>query len=149
MADVRDFVAYQEQAVDVLTFDFDASIVPDTNRYDLGLGSVQVGLTVALVSDSTVGLGATGGYPTGKLVKVEGTKCSVQCKGTMLLRYATGTPPIVGRGVQVDGAGNVISPAGGVRLATERGIVVSLGKTTDSTGVAAPTGYLFAAVYFS
>lgn len=149
MADIRDYVDFIEQSVDVLTFGFDSSIVPDLSMYDLGLGSAQVGLAVTVTADSTIGLGTNGEFPIGKVVKVEPTKCSVQTKGTMLLPYATGSAPIVGRGVQVDGAGHVFTPAGGVRLATERGIVLKLNQTTDSTGVAAPAGYLYAEVYFS
>lgn len=140
MSDVRDTLLFNEQGAEILTLAYDTSIVRDANRYDGLNGSAQVGDLVALVSDSTVGLGTTGNYPFGKLLKVEITKCSVQVGGVMQVPYvsANANPPIVGRGIQVDGAGNAISPAGGVRLALERGIVLSLDATNQVCSVYFP-----------
>ncbi len=136
MSDVRDFTDYNEQAPELLTFSFDSSIVADPNRYDLGTGwttpAFTDGVVVGLVSDSTVGLGVSGGYPLGKLVSVQNDKCSVQVAGTMQFAVNSVTPPIVGRGITLDGAGKATYPGGGTRLATERGIVLSIG--TDNLG---------------
>ncbi len=135
MASVRNTPAFSEIAPVTATFKIDSSIVPDLNRYDLGLGSAQVNDVVTLTSDSTCGLGSAGNFVLGQLLKVEPDgNATVQIGGVINAPYNTGggTPPLVGRGIQVDGTGLATTPAGGVRLATERGIVLML--TTDEYG---------------
>lgn len=118
-----------------------STITYDASNYNLGYHNTLLasnaaaglpGPAVALVSDSTVGLGTSGGWLLGRLESVESDlACTVTQRGIVGFPYTIGggTVPIIGRGVQVDGAGKVISPAGGVRLATERGTVVHLDST--------------------
>lgn len=133
MADTRDYVDFNEQGLELLSFAYNGTIVRDPSHYNLGNGSAQVGMLVGVVADGTVGLGASGGFPLGRLMRVEDTKCTVAVGGVMQVPYVVlnANNPIVGRGIQLDGAGNAISPAGGVRLATERGIVLSLDATNQ------------------
>ncbi len=138
MADVRDTVDFNEQDMGLLSFNYDNTIVQDTSHYDMGNGSTQTGMVVAMVSDATVGLGASGDFPLGKLVKVETTKCTVQYRGTMQLPYLVGSVPTIGRGITIDGAGNAQQAAGGARGAVERGIVLSLDTTNHFVKVYFP-----------
>jgi hypothetical protein len=134
MADVRATASFNEMDPKTATFKYDGTVVYDPSAYNLGNHSAQVGKTVTMASDSTAGLGASGNFPLGKIIAVESDGfMSVQYGGAMALPYnpGGGNLPVVGRGVQVDGAGLVISPAGGVRLATERGIVVALDSTNS------------------
>lgn len=129
MADVRAIVGFNETDAKTITVKYDNSVVYDSSAYDLGNHSAQVGFGVSMVSDSTAGLGSSGNFPLGKIIAVESDGfMSVQVGGGLVFPYTVGggTQPIIGRGVQVDGTGKVISPAGGVRLATERGIVTAL-----------------------
>ncbi len=134
MASVRVAPIFQEQGILTLTLEYDTSIVYDASYYDGTNHSAQVGDLVALVSDSTAGLGSSGNYPLGKLIKVEPNACTVEIGGVVSVPYVStnANPPLVGRGIQVDGAGNAITPAGGARLATERGTVLSLNSTTQT-----------------
>ena len=74
--------------------------------------SPQVGMAVAITATGTntpqVGLGAAGNECLGKLMAVEADgSCTVQVGGVMYLPYATGTPPVPGAYVTVDGTGKV------------------------------------------
>lgn len=134
MADVRAVVGFGESLEGIYTFSKNGTIVYTSSYYDGTNHSAQVGMAVELVSDSTVGLGTTGHWPLGKLTRVESDGfVSVATRGVLALPYNSGNanPPLVGRGVQVDGAGLVITPAGGARLATERGTVLSLDATNS------------------
>src|SRR5258705_13439876 len=113
MADVRGAAAYDEMQPVLMTFDYDGTIVLDPSHYSLSQGSAQVGKVVTLVAGGQVGLGASGGYPLGKLIKVESDKCTVQIAGSMGLPYLGGSIPAVGRGVFIDGAGNAQQATGG------------------------------------
>lgn len=128
MGSVRSKTLYNEQGLLTLSFNYDGTIVYTGSFYDGSNHSAQIGKLVVLASDSTVGLGTTGGFPLGKLIKVEPNACTVEVAGTVQVPYisANANPPLVGRGITTDGAGNALTPAGGVRLATERGIVLSV-----------------------
>jgi hypothetical protein len=128
MASVRVKPAFRDQGLLLLTFRYDTSIVYDASYYDGTNHSAQYGMLVALVSDSTVGLGSSGNYPIGKLVKIEPNTCTVEVAGTIEVPYASGYAPTVGLGVTVDGAGNALAGAS-PRAATERGIVLALDTT--------------------
>ncbi len=135
---VRGTPSYNEQGILTLPFEYDSTIVYDPSYYDGSFHAALLnnnvnGVLVALTVGSTVGLGTSGAYPMGKLVKVEPNSCTVEVGGTMAVPYvsANANPPLIGRGIQTDGAGNAISPAGGVRLATERGIVLALDTTNQ------------------
>lgn len=140
MADVRAVASYSELSPFTATFKIDGTTVTYTpSNYDGTNHSAQVGKAVSLVADSTIGLGAAAAWTLGKLIKVESDGfATVQYGGVMALPYvvANPNPPLIGRGVQGDGAGNVISPAGGVRLATERGTVISLDAVNQLAYVA-------------
>jgi hypothetical protein len=128
MADVRAIVGFNELDAKNLTVKYDGTIIFDPSAYNLGNHSAQVGKAVTMASDSTAGLGASGNYPLGKVLAVESDGfMSVQYGGGIAFPYnpGGGTPPVIGRGVTVDGAGLVIT-TGGARVATERGIVVAL-----------------------
>jgi hypothetical protein len=129
MADVRGAPGYAELDPVVATFTYDGTIVFDASRYDLLNGSAQVGDAVVLVAGGQVGLGATGGRPIGKLIKVERDVCAVQIGGVVGLPYLAGSVPAIGRGITVDGAGNAQQAAGGSRGSVERGEVLYLDTT--------------------
>ena len=135
MASSRIGITFEDMYDQTLTFNIDGTTVTaDTNRYNLGNGSAEIGMMVELVSDATIGLGTTAHYPLGKLIKVETDGvCSVVTAGVVGVPYVAlnANPPLVGRGVQIDGAGNVITPSGGTRLATERGQVLHLDSTNQ------------------
>jgi hypothetical protein len=132
MADPRASTVYTEQHADHLPFKKHSSITYTASNYDGTNHSPDIGKAVTLSGDSQAGLGSSGDYLLGALVRVESDGwVTVQVGGTFGFPYTVGggTAPIVGRGVQVDGAGKVITPAGGNRLATERGTVLSLDAT--------------------
>lgn len=142
MSSVRAWITFQELHNKVVTFKYDSSIVANTDRYGGSNGSAQIGKAVAKAADSTVGLGSTGNWPLGTVQKVDPDGfCSVVVGGIVAMPYVANNanPPLLGRGVQVDGSGNAISPAGGARLATERGIVLSLDSSAGLAYVLFPT----------
>lgn len=112
MPSVRKAPGFNELSPARFTFYYDSSIVYDSSDINGGNHSNQVGMAVALVSDSTVGLGAAGGIFRGALVAVESDgSCTVQVGGVCRVPYVAATPPIVGHGVTVTGAGAVTSAA--------------------------------------
>lgn len=144
MADPRAIVGFKEQDPRFLTFKYDSSIVYDPSMYDLVMGhSLQVGKAVTQVSDSTVGLGAAGGVFAGLLVRVESDGfCTVQVGGTMGVPYVVATPPIVGRGVTVDGAGNVTSAGAGATLGEASSSAQVLALVASDPTTATPVAYV-------
>jgi hypothetical protein len=146
MASVRVAPAFTEQGILLLTFEYDGTIVYDASYYDGAyhnslLNNAAQGVLVELVSDSTVGLGTDAHYPIGKLIKVEPNACTVEVAGTIVVPYNASNSsvvPLVGRGIQVDGYGYAKTPTGGARLATERGIVLSVDSTNHLAYVLLP-----------
>lgn len=117
MARIRP-VLWNENDAHYSTFYYDGTIVYDANDIATDNHSGQVGKAVAVVGDSEVGLGAAGGIFRGKVVVVEEDGvCTVQDGGVVEVPYLAATPPIVGRGVTVDGAGNVTSASAGATAA--------------------------------
>lgn len=119
MANPRDIRFYEELQYHGTTYKGDGSIVfvqvPTfgTNH------SAQIGLSCALVSDHTIGLGASGNPLLGKIKTVEAdSNCAVQDDGFMTFGYAAndGTAPVVGTGVTVDGVGGVIKATAGLTI---------------------------------
>ncbi len=118
MASVRKNPFYNEVGGKWLTFLYDSSIVYDPSDIATDNHSAQVGMAVAIVSDSTVGLATSGKLFRGTVVAVESDgACTVQVGGVCKVPYLNSAPPIVGRGVTVDGAGNVTSASGGATAA--------------------------------
>lgn len=140
MASVRKAPFYNEVGGKWLTFFYDSSIVYDPSDIATDNHSAQVGMAVGLVSDSTVGLGAALASAAkilrGVVVAVESDgACTVQTGGVCKCPYLVGTPPIVGRGVTIDGAGNVTSASAGP-TATETATAAQV-LSLDSTNLVA------------
>ena len=118
MPSVRKAPLYNEIGAHRSTYYYDSSIVYDPSDIATDNHSAQVGMAVALVSDSTVGLATAGKLFRGAVIVVESDgACTVQDGGVVKAPYLVGTPPIIGRGVTVDGLGNVTSASGGTTAA--------------------------------
>ena len=118
MPSVRKAPLFNEIGAHRDTYYYNNTIVYDPSDIATDSHSAQIGMAVTLVSDSTVGLGASGGLFRGAVIVVESDgSCTVQDGGVVKVPYLVGAPPIIGRGVTVDGAGNVTSASGGATAA--------------------------------
>lgn len=124
----------------LLTFEVDTTSNRDFVQSDLENSLAAA----AMAANNKVGMGAAGDRLVGKVVKVSeelqaGTSipalCTVQVTGVARFKYS-GTVPVVGNKVEVDGTGKVRQaitltdvPAGGTK---QRGLVIGV-YTTDTT----------------
>lgn len=124
----------------LLTFEVDTTANRDFTLTDLDNSLAAC----AMSANNKVGMGVAGDRLVGKVVKVSeelqaGTAipalCTVQVTGVARFKYS-GTAPVVGNKVEVDGTGKVRQaitltdvPAGGTK---QRGLVIAT-YTTDTT----------------